>query len=61
MNVQWQFPDGTLREQQVTDMEQLLFVLRMVGGVTIGGITYKIAGSSLIVDQENVAVAVNLE
>lgn len=60
MNIIWRLPDGTVKEQPVADMEQLLFVLRMVGGVSIDGSLYTIAGSSLVVDFDRLSVAVTL-
>lgn len=60
MNVHWRMPDGTVKEQTVADVEQLMFVLRMVGGVSIDQSTYKIAGSTLVVEHDKLSVAVNL-
>jgi len=60
MNVHWLMPDGTVKEQTVADVEQLMFVLRMVGGVSIDQSIYKIAGSTLIVEHDSLSVAVNL-
>lgn len=56
MNVTWRLPDGTEREQPVPDMEQLLFLLRMVKGVTIDGNTYQINGSTLVVQPDALSV-----
>lgn len=60
MNVLWRLPDGSEREQTVADPEQLLFVLRLVRGVTIEGVTYRISGSTLVVEEESLSVAVCL-
>lgn len=60
MKVRWKLPDGTERQQQVPDLEQLMFVLRLVGGVTIDGADYRIAGSSLVVEDDKLAIAVKL-
>lgn len=60
MNVHWRLPDGTEKQQAVADMEQLMFILRMVGGVSIDGFLYQIAGSALVVEPDRLAVAVTL-
>jgi len=60
MNVHWRLPDGTVKEQTVDDVEQLMFVLRMVGGVSIDQSVYQISGSTLVVDHDQLSVAVNL-
>jgi len=60
MNVLWRMPDGTVKEQTVPDVEQLMFVLRMVGGVSIDQSVYKISGSTLVVEPDGLSVAVNL-
>ena len=60
MNVHWRMPDGSVIEQKVADVEQLMFVLRMVGGVSIDQSVYKIAGSTLVVEHDKLSVAVNL-
>lgn len=60
MNIIWRLPDGTVKEQTVADMEQLLFVLRMVGSVSIDESLYTISGSSLVVDYDRLSVAVTL-
>jgi hypothetical protein len=60
VNVRWQLPDGSVREQSVTDVEQMLLILRLAGSVTIEGFAYRVAGSSLVVDGDNWSVAVFL-
>lgn len=60
MNVLWRLPDGSEKQQTVDDMEQLMFVLRMVGGVSIDECVYQIAGSTLVVEPEGLSVAVTL-
>ncbi|MBW5447034.1 hypothetical protein GE107_13275 [Cohnella sp. CFH 77786] len=60
-NVEWRFPDGRVKEQPVSDMERLMFLLRMVGGVTIDGEDYRVAGSTLVVEPDRFSVAVTLE
>jgi hypothetical protein len=61
VNVRWKLPDGTVREQPVPDLERLLFVLRMVGGIRMENATYRIAGSVLEVSPDDMFLLVNLE
>jgi hypothetical protein len=60
MNIIWRLPDGTVKEQAVADMEQLLFVLRMIRNVSIEGSLYAITGSSLVVESDRLSVAITL-
>jgi hypothetical protein len=60
MKVQWRSPDGVISETTVPDIEQLLFLLRLVNKVTLEGVFYQIDGSELIVGDDELSVAVHL-
>jgi hypothetical protein len=60
MKVQWRSPDGVISETTVPDIEQLLFLLRLVNKVTLEGVFYQIDGSELIVEDDELSVAVHL-
>jgi len=60
MNVLWQFPDGSLSENAVPDIEQFMLLLRLVNGVTLKGVNYQISGSELVVEDDRLYVAVTL-
>ncbi|MCD9024095.1 hypothetical protein [Cohnella silvisoli] len=60
MKVQWHLPDHSISETDVPDIEQLLFILRLVGEVTLKGQPYQVDSSKLIVDEDKLSVAVTL-
>ena len=60
MMVKWQLPDGTVRIQPVPDMEQLMFLLRMTGGIELEGCTYRVSQSILVAEPEGMSVTVKL-
>ncbi len=60
MKVLWHLPDDTTSETNVTDIEQLLFLLRLVNGISLKGEPYRLGGSELIVEAEQVSVAITL-
>lgn len=60
MKVRWLLPDQTVHDQDVSDIEQLLFLLRMVGTVAIKGGTYRIGSTELSVEGNGMTVVVTL-
>lgn len=60
MNVSWITPDGPKTENAVPDVEQLLLMLRLVNGVTLQGISYRVADTQLIVNGDNMNIVVFL-
>jgi hypothetical protein len=61
MKVHWHLPDHTLSETEVPDIEQLMFLLRLVQGVTLQGKPYRIEKSELVVEEDRVIVSVTLK
>lgn len=60
MNVSWMLPDGLKTDNAVPDVEQLLLLLRLVNGVTLEGVAYRVADTRLVVDGESMNVVVSL-
>lgn len=59
MRVQWVMPDQAVLEQNVPDVEQLVFLLRLTGMVTLAGESFRVLGTELLVG-EDLAVKVRL-
>lgn len=59
MRVQWVTPDRNVLEQTVPDVEQLVFLLRLTGLVSLEGESYRVLGTELLVGEE-LAVKVRL-
>jgi len=60
MTVTWKLPDGSITEDAVPDIEQLLLLLRLVNGVTINGTSYRVADAQLVVNDKLLHVSVSL-
>lgn len=52
MNVQWVLPDQSVLERNVPDVEQLLFLLRLTGAVSLDGGSYRVRDTELVVREE---------
>lgn len=52
MRVQWVTPDRNVLEQTVPDVEQLVFLLRLTGLVSLEGESYRVLGTELLVGEE---------
>lgn len=59
VRVQWVTPDRNVLEQTVPDVEQLVFLLRLTGLVSLEGESYRVLGTELLVGEE-LAVKVRL-
>lgn len=59
MNVHWLLPDQSVLQRNIPDVEQLLFLLRLTGRVSLDGESYRVMHAELVVD-ENLAVKVVL-
>lgn len=54
MNVLWMLPDQPARKQEVADVEQLMFLLRLTGRVSRDGKSYRVVQTELLIDEEPV-------
>ncbi len=60
MKVIWYLPDDSISETTISDVEQFLFLLRLVQTVKLKGGTYQIHSPSLVVDNNQLSIAVKL-
>ncbi|WP_373230125.1 hypothetical protein [Cohnella sp.] len=60
MKVQWRISDNIISETIVSDIEQMMFLLRLVNRVTLKGERYQIDGTELIVEEDQLSVSVIL-
>ena len=60
MKVTWQMPDDSTIDTVVPDVEQFLFLLRLVHTVNLRGETYQIQSPALIVEETQFSIAVKL-
>ncbi|MFC5701942.1 hypothetical protein ACFPVX_11645 [Cohnella faecalis] len=60
MNVFWMLPDTTVHKQEVADIEQLMFLMRMVTTTSIKGRAYRISDTELLVDSDRISIVVTL-
>ena len=61
MIVRWLLRGEALRQEEVLDVEQLLFLLRMVGTVSVDGVSYRVEHSELDVSASGMALSVHLQ
>lgn len=59
MNVHWVLPDDSVLKRIVPDVEQLVFLLRLTGRVTLDGESFRVTGTELLVG-DGLAVQVRL-
>jgi hypothetical protein len=60
MKVTWHMPDDSTLDSVVSDVEQFLFLLRLVHTVKLRGETYEIHGPELVVDEDQLSISVKL-
>lgn len=60
MKVLWSSSDHIISESSILDIEQMMFLLRLINCVTLKGEKYQIDGTELIIEEDQVSVAVNL-
>lgn len=61
MKVQWMLPDHTRVETAVADIEQLMFLLRLVNRVELNGHVYQLVESRLLPEPDAYAIAIWLK
>ncbi|MBB6730996.1 hypothetical protein [Cohnella zeiphila] len=61
MRVVWHRPDLPPHEYDCSDVEQLLFLLRMVQTVYLQGEPYRLARSGLVVERDELSMALWLQ
>lgn len=60
MRVHWRLPDNSVTETSSAEVEQLLFLLRLVQRVTLRGSRYRVAATELVVGEDEIAISVQL-
>ena len=61
MKVLWILPDDSTIENTIVDIEQIMFLLRLVNGVCINGLSYQLVHTELMMEKENISMSVLLK
>ncbi|MEX2416136.1 MAG: hypothetical protein WD424_08325 [Paenibacillaceae bacterium] len=61
MKVLWILPDDSTIENTIVDIEQLMFLLRLVNGVSINGLSYQLHHTELMMEKENISMSILLK